>query len=61
MSEEEPPAGVEVEEELPPTSPLSHTMKPPPSVVEEEQCVGGWSFPPPAYVREEEQCGSREK
>jgi hypothetical protein len=70
LDEEEEPPGVPEEEESPgieeeercggpPTSPLSHPMKPPPSV-KEEQCGGGWSFPP-CGMREKEQCGSREK
>jgi hypothetical protein len=51
------PAGVEEEEEVPPsTYPASHPMKPAPSAREEERCGGGWSFPPRG-AREEERCG----
>jgi hypothetical protein len=47
--EEESHVGVEKEEELPPTSPLSRPSR----RREEERCGGDWSFPPPAYTREE--------
>jgi hypothetical protein len=50
--EEEPPIGVEKEEEMPSTAPSSRLSQ----GREEERCSSGWSFPPPACVREEERC-----
>jgi hypothetical protein len=50
--EEEPPVGVEKEEEPSPTSPLSRLSQ----RREEERCGGGWAFPLPAYTREEKRC-----